>query len=301
MDLHTLPAIRGTYTPLKPLAPLTTMKVGGPAEVWADFADMADLQDFLRHKPAHVPFTIVGEGSNLVIREGGIAGVVTTLGKLLNDVSISGNVMHAQAGATCGKAARAAREAGLAGLAFYAGIPGSIGGALRMNAGCYGHETADFVTAIEVLTDKGEAKTLNPAELHYSYRHSQLPANWLFTAATFALKAGDKEEIRAEMSRINTERRNSQPLDKPSSGSWFKNPVHNGVKLSAWKVVDAAGCRGLAHGGAQVSEKHSNFFINTGGATATDLDELSNMVEAKVLETQGIMLEREVKFTGITK
>ena len=294
-----LPPIKGTYTPQKSLAEMATIKMGGPAEVWADFADMADMQNFLKHKPAALPLTILGEGSNVVIRDGGLAGVVTTFKKWHADVTIDGTRIHAQAGATCGKVARTARQAGLEGLAFYAGIPGSVGGALKMNAGCYGHETADVLESVDVLTDTGVLKTLTPAEVKYSYRHSGLPQGWLFVGATFQLKQGDTAAIKAEMSRINTERRTSQPLDKPSSGSWFKNPIVNGQKLSAWQCVDKAGCRGWREGDAQVSEKHCNFFINNGSATAADLDALSTRVENEILKTQGITMEREVRFVGV--
>lgn len=291
-----LPDIRGHYTANKPLADLTTIKVGGPAQWWADFADIEDLQQFLRHKPADLPLTIIGEGSNVVIKDAGIAGVVTSFSQIAAHVRTEGTVLHAQAGATCGKAARAAREAGLAGLAFYAGIPGSIGGALRMNAGCYGVETADHLVSADVLTPTGEMRTLTPSEIGYGYRHCKLPPDWLFISATYQLKPGSKDDIRAEMRRINKERRESQPLKHRSSGSWFKNPVVHGVKKSAWRCVDEVGCRGLRVGDAQVSEKHSNFFINLGQATATDLLTLSEQVEAAVYQKLGIQLEREARF-----
>ncbi len=292
-----LPAIRGQYIKNHPLADMTTIKVGGPAEIWANFADIQDLQSFLQAKPTDLPLTIIGEGSNMVIRDSGIAGVVTSLGAIASSVNITAdNQLCAEAGATCGKAARAAREAGLAGLAFYAGIPGSIGGALRMNAGCYGAETVDRLVSIEVLTDKGEKRQIEPTALQYGYRHCQLPAGWIFIGATYQLEPGNKDDIRAEMRRINKERRESQPLDQRSSGSWFKNPVVNGVQKSAWRCVDEAGCRGLRIGDAQVSEKHSNFFINRGHATAADLLTLSQQVETAVKEKLGIKLEREARF-----
>ncbi|MDD9911968.1 MAG: UDP-N-acetylmuramate dehydrogenase [Alphaproteobacteria bacterium] len=296
--IHRLPPIQGSYTANFPLADLTTIKVGGPAEIWTKFHDINDLCSYIKAVNG-TPFTVIGEGSNMVIRDGGIAGVVTNLGAFMSDVTVEGDEVYAQAGATCGKVARAARQAALSGVEFYAGIPGGIGGALRMNAGCYGVETADRIISVDVMTNEGKIQTLKPEELNYSYRHSELPEGWLFLGARFKLVAGDKEKIRDAMRKINAERRDSQPLNMPSSGSWFKNVVQpDGTKLNAWKVVDAAGCRGWKVGGAQVSEKHCNFFVNTGGATAQDLLKLTEKVEAEILKTQGIKMVREVKFTG---
>lgn len=298
MLIADLPPIRGTYRENEPLAPYTTIKVGGPAEVWADFADWDDLQQFLATKPTDMPLTLIGEGSNMVIREGGIRGVVTHLGKGFDAVMVQDTTITAEAGATCGKVARAARTAGLAGLAFYGGIPGSVGGALNMNAGAYGSQTFDFVEKVTVLTNTGEEQVLTPADIPHRYRHTELPAGWLFKSVTFKLQPGDAEEIRAAMRKINHERTASQPIGEPSSGSWFKNPTVGGVKLSAWRLADEAGCRGLRVGDAQVSEKHSNFFINLGAASATDLLTLSDTVAEKIKKMKGIEMEREVKFIG---
>ena len=293
-----LPNIKGAYIANKPLAELTTIKVGGPAEVWADFDDLDDVVDFLKNKPEDVPFTVLGEGSNVLIRDGGLRGVVTRLQPLLSEVVVMGDTIYAGSGATCGKVARAAREAGLTGLEFYAGIPGSVGGALFMNAGCYGVETADRLVSVEIMDAKGEMDTLTPQDLNYRYRGCDLPKGVFFIGATFKLQAGDKEEIRQQMRKINAERRESQPLNMPSSGSWFKNIEVDGVKTNAWKIVDQAGCRGMQIGGAQVSEKHANFFVNAGGATAKDLEALSQKVEAQIKEKLGVVMVREVRFIG---
>lgn len=297
--MKNLSKIHGTYTKNHPLADLTTVKVGGPAEVFATFTGWDDLVRFLTAKPDDMPLTIIGAGSNALISDVGLSGVITHLGRGFDAVEIRAeNMIYAEAGASCGKVARAVREESLAGLAFYAGIPGSIGGALKMNAGCYGSETFDFVKEIHVLTDKGEEKILTPDEIEHGYRHTVLPAGWIFKGAVFQLHDGDRADIKETMRRINRERTESQPIGQPSSGSWFRNPTVDGKLLSAWKVTEEAGCRGLQVGGAQVSEKHANFFINTGGATAADFVELSRQVEAKILETQGIKMHREVRYLG---
>jgi len=285
--------------PNHPLADFTTVKVGGNAEVFAAFADWSDLSSFLRNKEANLSLMVLGAGSNALIADAGIKGVVTHLGRGFDAVDVrKNNTIYAEAGATCGKVARAARTAGLKGLAFYAGIPGSIGGALKMNAGCYGSETFDLLTEIHVLDASGVTHIINAKDVPHGYRYSELPAGSVFKAAVFKLTLGDKADIKEEMKKINHERTDSQPIGVPSSGSWFRNPTVEGKKLSAWKVTDDAGCRGMTVGGAQVSEKHANFFINTGGATAADFIELSRQVEAKILATQDIKMHREVRYLG---
>jgi len=297
--IDTLPKVKGIYTFDAPLAPLTTLKIGGCADVLFEPASFDDLANFLKHKNEDTPVTLLGEGSNMLVRDGGIAGVVIYLGKGTDNVILDGHKIYAEAGAKSGKVARTAREAALTGVAFLCGIPGSIGGALKMNAGAYGQETADTLASVNVITDKGERKTLQPEELNFSYRHSDLPKGWIYEGAIFVLTPGDKEEIRAQMRQINRDRSTSQPLNKPSSGSWFKNPtLPNGEKTNAWKVVAEAGCRGWQVGQAQVSEKHSNFFVNLGGATASDILELTVKVQKEVKAKFGVDLVQEVRVIG---
>lgn len=275
------------------LAPYTTLKIGGNAEYFFEPENIDDLVCFMQEKPNDLEISILGEGSNILVRDSGVKGIIIHLSKLSN-VEIVGNKIVAEAGATSGKVARAAREASLKGIEFLCGIPGSIGGALAMNAGAYGYQTADNLISVKVITDEGEIKNLSPDEVGFEYRKTGLPKNWIFIEATFKLPDGDKNEIRNRMREINKERRTSQPLDKPSSGSWFKNTE----KGSAWKITDQAGCRGMQVGNAQVSEKHSNFFVNLGGATSEDMENLSNKVEKQIQDKLGIKMHREVKIIG---
>ncbi len=288
-----------------PLADYTTIKVGGPAEVLAEVSDWAQMAELVRWCNARaVPLTPVGKGSNMVIRDGGLPGVVVPLGKGLDAVRVEGTTLYAEAGAANGTAARAAREAGLEGIAFFGGIPGSIGGALRMNAGAYGFETFDKLVRLWVLDADGEEREVEPAFVAPRYRGTALPAGWLYKAGEWQLVPGDKEDIRKQMQEINRARSSSQPLHMPSSGSWFKNVERNGEKVNAWRIVDEAGCRGMRVGGAQVSEQHANFFVNAGAkegvsATAVEFEALSQAVEAQVLARLGIVMEREVRFVGV--
>ncbi len=309
-----LPQIQGaTYTADVPLAPYTTIEVGGPAEVMVVFESWQAVRDFLKNKPADVPFTVIGKGSNMVVADAGIKGVVAHFAKGLDAVRIDGNTVYAEAGAACGTVARNARDAELAGLEFFGGIPGSIGGALRMNAGAYGHETFNTLTKLYLLDSRGDEHVVDPMYVKARYRHTELPQGWLFKAAEWVQPAGDKESIRARMQEINRARSTTQPLALPSSGSWFKNPIlpHDvegvgkaGEKVNAWKVSDAAGCRGMRVGGAMVSEQHANFFVNigakegTGSATAADLMNLSKQVQEQVQTRLGITLETEVRIIG---
>jgi len=260
------------------------------------------LAYFMAKKPQDIALTVVGEGSNILIRDGGIKGVVVLLGKGCDNVTVTGARITAEAGANSGKVARTARTEGLTGGEFLCGIPGSVGGAVKMNAGAYNTEVKDILDSATVLLKDGTRQTLTNEELGFGYRHSSLPDGAIVVEATFNLKPGDKDEIREKMRQINRERSTSQPLNMPSSGSWFKNHVDKkGVKTNAWKLVDKAGCRGLKYGNAQVSEKHCNFFVNLGGATAADMEKLSTMVEEKVHEKMGIKLGREVRFIGEEK
>lgn len=289
-----LPDVRGTYAFSTPLKDFTTFKIGGAAEVLFTPADVADLAHFWQHKPAGVPITLLGEGSNVLIRDGGIAGIVVHIGTGLDTVNIEGEHLFCGAGASTGKVARMARAAELTGAEFICGIPGSMGGALVMNAGCYGSEMVDILTDVHVITEKGEQKILQPSFFNFTYRHSVLPEGWIYAGCTMALKAGDKAQIREKMRHINHQRRQSQPLEYPNAGSWFKNPPPH----AAWKLIAEAGCRGLRKGDAQVSEKHCNFFINLGHATAADMENLAQDVQQKVLEVTGVALVAEVRLLG---
>ena len=294
-----LPSVRGEFIFDAPLAPLTTMRVGGNAEVLFKPADAEDLIYFMREKSADIPIHVMGEGSNSLILDGGIAGVVILLGQGLDHVEVSGNLIRAEAGANSGKVARAARTAELTGAEFLCGIPGSVGGALKMNAGAYKSETVDILEDVTVITNQGEVKILSPNELNFEYRKSQLPQGWVYLAATFKLNPGNKDEIRDRMREINKNRSTSQPLNMHSSGSWFKNvTMPDGHLKNAWKIVNEAGCRGMKVGGAQVSEKHTNFFVNTGQATAQDFIDLSEKVQKIIQENFGLKMVQEVKMIG---
>lgn len=290
-----LPLIQGVYLFNEPLDRYTTLRIGGPAEVLYKPLNFADLAIFLGGKPQDMALTLLGEGSNILVRDGGIQGVVVHLGQGCDTVTVSGTQLRAEAGASTGKVARLARQAGLTGVEFLCGVPGSMGGALKMNAGCYGSELVDVLTAVEVLDPAGNLHTLAPADLGFAYRQSHLPAGWIFVAAQLALQPGDEAAIRQRMREINRQRAASQPLALPNAGSLFKNPP--GQK--AWQLIDAAGCRGLRRGDAQVSEKHCNFFVNLGHATAADLENLAEEVRAKVKAHSGQQLEWEVRRLGL--
>lgn len=289
-----LPPVRGTYTPAAPLAPLTTFGIGGPAEVLFTPADIQDMADFWRRRPAGVPVTLLGEGSNVLVRDGGIPGITVRIGPGCDNVKIQGHILYCEAGAGTGKVARAARNAELAGAAFLCGIPGSMGGALVMNAGCYGEELCDRLTAVDVIDDKGVLQRMAPEFFKFAYRSSTLPENWIFAGAEMALTASTKQDIRTCMRHINHKRGSSQPLKWPNAGSLFKNPPDN----KAWELIQQAGCRGLRRGDAQVSEKHSNFFINRGHATAADMEDLAEEVRTRVFEKTGVTLVWEVRLLG---
>lgn len=282
-----------------PLAPFTTLKIGGAAQILFKPASLQALAACLSQKPSAMPVVLLGKGSNVLVSDEGVAGLVVVLDGCCDTVQVTGNRIYAEAGAAAGKVARLAREHSLTGAEFLCGIPGSVGGALAMNAGAYGAETMPLVEKVKLLSPTGEWVEKTPADIGFGYRHTHLPAGWIYAAATFLLQPGDKTAINTTMRTINKNRSTSQPLDMPSSGSWFKNVEHaDGSRTNAWKIVDEAGCRGLQVGGAQVSPKHSNFFVNTGGATAADMLALSLQVEQRVLQKLGITLHREVKWVG---
>lgn len=288
--------VRGRVEADYPMAKLTWFQVGGPADVLFQPADENDLAIFLRQLPEEIPVTVVGVGSNLLVRDGGIEGVVIRL-----SARGFGSIEHAgerrlRAGAAVPdkKLAAAALEAGLDGFAFYHGIPGAIGGALRMNAGANGTETTDRVVEVAAIDRQGRRHVLSHAEMGYTYRHSAAPDDLVFTSAVFQGMPGEREAIQAAMDAVQHHRETVQPIREKTGGSTFKNPQGN----SAWKVIDAAGMRGFRVGGAQMSEMHCNFMINTGEATAFDLESLGESVRAKVLENSGIRLEWEIRRIG---
>ena len=257
-------------------------------------ADEADLADFLRGKPDDMPVTVIGVGSNLLVRDGGIRGVVIRLGRPFTDAVIKDGDLHVGAGALDLNVAQVAQQAGIAGLEFLSGIPGTIGGALRMNAGAYGSEIKDVLISATAIDSKGIKHTVTPDEMGMSYRHCDLPEDWIFTSAILHGTAGDPDEIAKRMDEIQQARAGSQPIKSRTGGSTFANPVPD----RAWEVIDAAGCRGLTIGGAQMSEQHCNFMINTGNATALDLEQLGDEVRKRVKEHSGVELRWEIRRIG---
>ena len=290
-----LPAVRGSYTPMAPLAPMTWFRVGGPAEVLYEPADQADLTQFLKQKDADIPVTVIGLASNALVRDGGIPGVVIRLGKAFGQIEISGHEVTCGAGAADAAVASKAAEAGIAGLEFLTGIPGSMGGALRMNAGAYGREMCDILTGATALDPQGREQKLSLADMDFTYRHCGVDEAWIFTSATLKGVGDEPDAIRARMAEIRTERADAQPTKSRTGGSTFANPP----EAKAWKLIDEAGCRGLMVGGAQVSEKHCNFLINTGSATATDLEALGEKVRVAVMKNAGIPLVWEIRRLGV--
>ncbi len=294
-----LPPVRGRLQLDAPLAPYTWLRVGGPADVLFLPSDAADLASFLKALDPSVPVTVLGVGSNTLVRDGGVEGVVIRLGRGFADIdALDGARLRAGAAALDAQVARAAAQAGVGGLEFYTGVPGAIGGACMMNAGCYGSETCDVLVEAYALTRQGEPIALSNAEMGFSYRKSLAAAGGLiFTGALFAGRPDDPVAVTQRMSEITARRETSQPIREKTGGSTFKNPPGH----SAWKLVDAAGWRGKLHGGAMFSLLHANFLINTGEATAADLEGLGEAVRADVLAKFGVALEWEVKRIGRLK
>ena len=289
-----LPQIRGRYTFDAPLAPTTWFRVGGNADVLFKPADLEDLQHFLQQCPATIPVMTIGVASNLLVRDGGVEGVVIRLGGGFAEIEPTGEQICVGAAALDVNVALAAQLAGIAGLEFLTGIPGTLGGALRMNAGCYGREIKDVLVSCRALDRRGQLHTLTPADLHLTYRHCGVPDDWIFVDAVLRGSADTPEAIAARMQDIQAKREASQPIRTRTGGSTFANPPGE----SAWKLIDAAGCRGLMVGGAQVSEKHCNFLINTGTASASDLENLGEQVKNRVKATSGIELRWEIRRIG---
>jgi UDP-N-acetylmuramate dehydrogenase len=296
-DLRTrLPELRGALEANAPMAPLSWFRTGGPAQALFTPLDEDDLAYFLAHLPGDIPVLVVGLGSNLLVRDGGVPGVVIRLGKAFAEVSVEGGQrIRAGAGAPDVKVASTAAKAGIAGLTFFRGIPGSIGGALRMNGGAYGGETKNVLVEATGLTRTGERVTLANGDMGFTYRHSAVPDDVIFTQATFEGRPGDPATIQAEMNAITEARSSTQPVNTRTGGSTFKNPPGH----KAWQVIDAAGCRGLRVGAAQVSELHCNFLINHGGASAADIEALGEEVRRRVREHSGVELEWEIKRVGV--
>ncbi len=298
MMAATLPRVRGKLTPDAPLAPLVWFKAGGAAQYLFEPADIADLQDFLRQLDPQVPVMALGLGSNMIVRDGGVPGVVVRLGKAFANVSkLDDLTLDCGGGASGILVSSTARDAGIAGLEFLRSIPGTVGGFVRMNGGAYGGEVKDILVDCDVVLRSGELVTLPVEKLGYTYRHSELPEGAIVVAARFAGRPGKPADIQAEMDRISEAREASQPLRSRTGGSTFKNP--SGRK--AWQLVDQAGCRGLAMGGAQVSEKHTNFLINTGNATSADIEALGEEVRRRVKAGSGVELEWEIQRVGLKK
>jgi UDP-N-acetylmuramate dehydrogenase len=291
----TLPQLRGRLLPNEPLAPLTWFRVGGPAQVLFMPEDEADLSYFLSMLRADIPVVVIGLGSNLIVRDGGVPGVVIRLGRGFSEIKVQGERVRAGAAVPDARVARAAQEAGLAGLAFLRGIPGAIGGALRKNGGAYGRETKDALIEARGVDRAGRVRTFTNADMRYSYRHCGAPDDVIFTEALLQGAPGDPAAIAAEMDKITESRETTQPVKSRTGGSTFKNPPGH----KAWQLIDAAGCRGLVVGDAQVSELHCNFLINRGAATAADIETLGETVRARVKETAGVDLEWEIKRIGV--
>jgi UDP-N-acetylmuramate dehydrogenase len=293
----TMPALRGRMVANASMADLTWFRVGGPAQVLFSPADEEDLAYFLGRLSQEVPVTIIGLGSNLIVRDGGVPGVVIRLGgKGFGTVAVEdGHRVRAGTAVPDVKVSRAAADASIDGLAFFRGIPGSIGGALRMNAGAHGGETTDVLVEARGVGRKGDIRVFSHADMGFAYRHSSAPADVIFTQALFQGRPGDQTAIQAEMERVTEAREAAQPIKEKTGGSTFKNPPGN----KAWKLIDAAGCRGLVIGDAQVSEMHCNFLINHGNATAADIENLGEEVRRRVREKAGVELEWEIKRIGV--
>jgi UDP-N-acetylmuramate dehydrogenase len=291
-----MPELRGRLLANQSLGEFIWFRVGGPAQVFFMPDDENDLVYFLRNLPPEIPITVIGAGSNLIVRDGGVPGVVIRLGRGFNDVKVEDHRVIVGAAMLDVMVARAAQAAGVAGLAFLSGIPGTVGGALRMNGGAYGGETKDILIEARGVDRQGNVRTFSNGDMGFSYRHCGVPDDFIFTTAVLQGRAGVPDEITAEMAAIKKKREASQPRNR-TGGSTFKNPPGH----SAWKLVDDSGCRGLTIGGAQVSELHSNFLINLGGASAADIETLGETVRQRVKTHSGVDLEWEIKRVGVER
>jgi UDP-N-acetylmuramate dehydrogenase len=293
-----LPGLRGRLGANQILADITWFRVGGPAQVLFMPADAQDLAYFLGNAPGNLPVTVIGLGSNLLVRDGGVPGVTIRLGRGFAQVAAEpGHRIRAGAAVPDARLARAAADAGIAGLAFYRGIPGAVGGALRMNAGAHGRETRDALVEARAVDRAGRLHVLPLAEMGMTYRHSGVPGDWIFTEGLFQGSGGDPAAILREMEEVAAYREANQPVRERTGGSTFKNPPGH----SAWKLIDAAGCRGLAVGGARVSEMHCNFLINEANASAEDIERLGETVRARVKAASGHDLQWEIIRIGVAR
>ena len=292
-----LPPVRGSLTHDAPLKDLVWFRAGGPAELLLRPADVDDLAAFIAARPADLRVSVIGVGSNLLVRDGGIPGVVVRLSSAFGKIETDGTRVRAGAAALDGTVARAAADAGIAGLEFLRGVPGTIGGALKMNAGCYGREVKDVFVEATAIDGKGNKIKLSSADMGFEYRKARGAASddLIFVEAVFEGTSDEPAAIRARMEELSANREASQPIKSKTGGSTFKNPQGH----KAWQLIDEAGCRGFKLGGAQVSEKHTNFLINTGDASAADLEALGEEVRRRVKEKSGIMLEWEIKRVGV--
>lgn len=302
-----LPFVKGSYRELSDLSKINWFRVGGKAEVLFRPADIDDLQYFLKNKPKDVPVTPIGVGSNLLVRKGGIRGVVIRLGRGFSEIKVVGDIVVAGAAALSPNVARTCmiedeNGMGIEGMEFLSGIPGTIGGALAMNAGCYGREVMDILVEAEAVDEKGKMHKIKCEDMGFSYRCNSISPGWIFTGAVFKGKKAPVHLVEDKIREMSKHRHDTQPDGAGTSGSTFKNPdqsVCEGKK--AWQLIDEAGCRGLQIGGAKVSEKHCNFFMNTGNATADDIEKLGAEVSRRVREKFGITLEWEIRKIGDEK
>lgn len=292
-----LPPVRGRYTAGYDLSKVTWFRVGGPAEVLFKPEDADDLAAFIAAKPADVPVTVIGVGSNLLVRDGGVPGVVVRLGRAFARIDVDGMDIHCGAAALDLNVAQVAQQHGIGNLEFLSGIPGTIGGALRMNAGAYTSDMGQILISAEAITETGKRQPLLPADMGLSYRHSAVPPAWLFTGAVLRGQPADPAIIASRLADIRQSREDSQPVRSRTGGSTFANPTGH----KAWQLIDQAGCRGLQIGGAQVSEMHCNFLINTGAATAADIETLGETVRQRVLDSTGVELRWEIRRIGVDK
>jgi UDP-N-acetylmuramate dehydrogenase len=299
--LERLPHTRGKLIPNEPLAEQTWFRIGGPAEVLFKPADTDDLAYFLARCPADVPVTVIGLASNLLVRDGGVPGVVIRLGPQFAQIKVEGGSITAGAGAVDLNVARAAQASGLAGLEFLSGIPGTIGGGLRMNAGAYGSEFKDIVGEVSVIDRLGTPRSLSRDKMGFSYRHCSVPLDSVFVSAMLEGESGNPVSIQAKMDEIKKKRAETQPIHEKTGGSTFANPENDPEKRHAWQLIEAAGCKGLKIGNAKVSEKHANFLINTAHATAADVENLGEEVRKRVKNKFGIDLRWEIQRIGVKK
>ena len=293
-----LPPVRGKIIPNAPLADSTWFRVGGPAEVLYKPADVDDLAWFLAHCPQDIPITALGLASNVLVRDGGVPGVVVRFGPEFASIRVNGGEITAGAAAVDLNVARASQSVGLGGLEFLSGIPGTVGGGLRMNAGAYGREFKDIVVEVTALDRAGNKHVLNANDMNFGYRHCGVPEDWIFVSAVFTGDPADPTEIQKKIKEIQLSRAANQPIREKTGGSTFANPDNDPQGRKAWQLIEAAGCRGLKIGKAMVSDKHCNFLINTGRATAAEIEHLGEVVQQKVKAKTGVELRWEIRRVG---